>query len=178
MLLVFLATYTSMDDFISVMDHIQAEDIRAEMVQQRLNIHPAMAANFQVQADGGGAWTAGGVSAALHGLGIGLEPFCVEFQLSGLDAWLSPDLEQVPLADGLQGRVTASLVGIGWRPPWTWCAVHRVCRAMRIDEPEFLDQLRLPWPIESLQTVPTEFWDLIGKRFREAGWSGFPPPSM
>ena len=78
------------DKWRSAMEGIRLEDLQAEIVRQRLHLHPAMVALHQPQADGWGSWTAGGVRAALMDLGIEPLEFCRHLDLAGLDAWLGP----------------------------------------------------------------------------------------
>jgi hypothetical protein len=108
------------DQWLSAMEGIRLEDLRAEIIRQRLNLHPAMVARHQPQADGWGSWTAGGVSAALTDLGIEPLNFCRCFGIAGLDGWLGPELSQASIPLEQQTTVTEWMEDRGWRRPWTW----------------------------------------------------------
>ena len=156
----------------SAMDGIRLEDLRAEIIRQRLNLHPAMNASHQPQADGWGLWTAGGVCAALMDLGIEPLAFCQGFGIVGLDAWLGPGLSQAPIPQEQQAPVTEWMEDRGWRRPWTWRGICRVCTTMGIEESMVPGMLGLSWPDEWKSNVPPEEWDHIDHHLRSMGWSG------
>ena len=158
--------------WLSAMDNIQLEDLQAEIVRQRLNLHPAMVALHQPQADGWGSWTAGGVSAALMDMGIEPLEFCRCFGIVGLDAWLGPGLAQVSIPVEQQGPVTEWLEEQGWRRPWSWRGICRICSSRGIEESMVPGMFGLSWPDEWKGTVPPEEWDRIDHHLRSVGWSG------
>lgn len=156
----------------SAMDGIRLEDLQGEIVRQRLNLHPAMIAHHQPQADGWGSWTAGGVSAALQESGIEPLDFCRHFGIGGLDAWLGPGLSQATIPLEQQVPVTGWLEVHGWRRPWSWRGICRICSSRGIEESMVPGMFGLSWPDEWKGTVPPEEWDRINHHLRSVGWSG------
>ncbi len=160
------------EKWLSAMDNIRTEDLQAEIVRQRLHLHPAMVALHQSQADGWGSWTAGGVSAALQDSGIEPLDFCRHFGIGGLDAWLGPGLSQATIPLEQQAPVTEWLEVHGWRRPWSWRGICRVCAALGIPESSAPDLFSLSWPDEWVSSVPSAEWDRIDLQLRSAGWTG------
>lgn len=162
----------ALNDYSSALTNIRLEDLHAEIIHQRLNLHPVMVALHQPQADGGGSWTAGGISAALQELGIQPSEFCACFGIPGLEAWLGPGLAQVSIPVERQALVTEWLENNGWRRPWTWAGICRVCRSIGIEESSIPEEFRLKWPDSWKSSVPPEEWNRIDRHLRSAGWSG------
>ena len=160
------------DKWLSAMEGIRLEDLQAEIVRQRLHLHPVMIAHHQPQADGWGSWTAGGVSAALQDSGIELLDFCRHFGIGGLDAWLGPGLSQATIPLEQQAPVTGWLEVHGWRRPWSWRGICRVCAALGIPESSAPDLFSLSWPDQWVSSVPSAEWDRIDMQLRSAGWTG------
>ena len=160
------------EKWLSAMDNIRTEDLQAEIIRQRLHLHPSMVALYQPQADGWGSWTAGGVSGALMDLGIEPLECCRSFGIAGLDAWLGPGLSQLSIPVEQQGPVTEWLEGYGWRRPWSWRGICRVCADLGIPESSAPEMFGLSWPDEWVSAVPSVEWNRIDLQLRLAGWPG------
>jgi len=161
-----------LNNSLSALDNVRLEDLHAEIIRQRLNLHPVMVALHQPQADGWGSWTVGGISAALQELGILPSEFCGCFGIPGLEAWLGPGLAQVSIPGERQAPVTEWLEDYGWRRPWTWAGICRVCRSIGIEESSVHEQFGLKWLDEWKSSIPPKEWERIGRHLRSAGWSG------